>query len=334
MRKRWFLSAVIMLLVLAVGQNAWAFPDTKNDPNEAKINELQKQGVIAGEKDGSFKPQDKLTYAAGVTMLVKGLGLNIDHIKFVKKPEASDSFTKVKDGAWYSDAFIVASLNNLDIDRDVDPAAFMTREQFAHHLFQGMMEKGDYAFIEIFMELKDEADVTPAYMDSIQKLLIAKIAELDKNGKFYPKTAIKRGEAASWLHDAIVFVKENALKPDQGTKPEPFPYTDLKLATKAVNEQIQEVTVTAMAPHPGYGLRIASITFVGDQAYIQVEAVHPDKDRMYPQVITEVKATTYVASAFKPVLQDAGTSSSSNGSGTNGSSAASPAVIETSAQAR
>lgn len=309
MRKRLFLSAIIMLLVLAIGQNAWAFSDTKNDPNEAKIKELQKLGIVAGDKDGSFKPQGKLTYAAGVSMIVKGLGLNIDNMKFIKKPEASDTYTKVKDNVWYSDAFIIAYYNNLDLDKDVDPAAFMTREQFAHHLFQGILKTGDYAFIEIYMELQDEADVTPAYMDSIQKLLIAKITELDKENKFYPKETIKRGEAAAWLYHAIQFVKDQALKPDPSVKPEPFPYTDLKLTTKAVNDQIQEVTVSAMAPHPGYGLRIASITFDGDQASIQVEAVHPQEDRMYPQVITEVKATTYVASTFKPVLSKTGASS-------------------------
>ncbi|MCQ6558222.1 S-layer homology domain-containing protein [Paenibacillus mendelii] len=326
MRKRLFLSAVIMLLVLAVGQNVWAFSDTKNDPNEAKINELQKQGIVTGDKDGSFKPQDKLTYAAGVSMIVKGLGLNIDNLRFIKKPEASDYFTKAKDGAWYSDAFIIAYHNNLDIDKDVDPSAFMTREQFAHHLFQGILKKGDYAFIQIYMELKDEADVTPAYMESIQKLLITKIAELDKNNKFYPKETIKRGEAAAWLHDAILFVKDQALKPDPGIEPEPFPYTDMKLTTKAVNDQIQEVTVSAMAPHPGYGMRIASITFDGDQAIIQIEAVHPEEDRMYPQVITEVKATTYVASSYKPVLSQTGASTDGSDAVDNSSSA--PAVID------
>ncbi|MNV98802.1 hypothetical protein D3C71_1940940 [compost metagenome] len=55
-------------------------------------------------------------------------------------------------------------------------------------------------------------------------------------------------------------------------------------------------------PHPGYGFRISSIAFEGDQAIIYTEPTLPDPDKMYPQVITTVQVTAYVDAAFKPVL--------------------------------
>ncbi|RAP76922.1 S-layer homology domain-containing protein [Paenibacillus montanisoli] len=307
--KRFVLLAMMTVLFLSISQSVWAFSDTKNDPNEAKIAELQKQGILSGSgKDGAFQPNGKLTYAAGITMIVKGLGLNIDNIRFIKEPKVSDYFSKMKDNAWYAQTFIIASLNGLDIPRDTDPSAVMTREQFAHHLMKGVLKKGDFAFIDLYIMLKDEKDVTPAYMDSIQKLLITKIAQLDSSQKFYPKKSITRSDAAGWLYGAIQFVKNTPPIPPV-EEPEPFPLFDLKVTVKSVNADVNEVTVSAQAPNPGYGLRIGSISFEGNQAIIQVVPVYPDKDKMYPQVITEVKAVTYVASGLKPVLADTGASS-------------------------
>jgi hypothetical protein len=310
------LTALFLIFTLA-GQSVWAFSDTKNDPNESKIAELEKQGVLKGNQTGQFKPKDKLTYAEGIALIVRGMGLNIDNLRFIKEPKASDYFTKVNDNAWYAESFIIAFHNGLEVPKDVDPRALMTREQFAHHLFRAISAKGEYAFIELWVGIHDEADVTPAYMDSIQKLLIAKIAELDKKQNFYPKANITRSSAAAWLHDAMKFVKKQTPIP---AAPE-FPLTGLKLDVKAVNNDVNEVTVSAMAPNPGYGFKIETIWFDSDQAVIHIVPTYPKEDMMYPQVITEVKQVTYISSKYKPVLAEAGTGSASGttGAGGNGS---------------
>lgn len=309
---------IVVLLIAALSQSVWAFSDTKGHPNDAKISELQKLGILSGTgaKGDTFDPNGKLTYAAGISMIVNGLGLNIDGINFIKEPKATDSFPNMKDDAWYSNAFIIAALNGLEIPRETKPDAAMTREQFAHHLMQALLKKGDYAFIDIYVELKDEADVNSAYMGSIQKLLITNIAKLDADQKFNPKATITRGDAAGWLYDTMQFVAKNT--PVNPPDDQPYPLTDLALTVKAVNADVNEVTVSATAPHPGYGMRIASITFDGKQAVIDIEPIYPDKDKSYPQVVTELKTVTYVSSAFKPVLGDNGASTGS-GSAAGGS---------------
>lgn len=300
------------MLLLTLGQTAWAFKDVSDDPNAQKIAELKKLGIISGNTmNDTFDPQGNLTYAAGVSLIVRGLDININHIRFIKKPEASDYFTNIKDNAWYSEAFIIASLNGLDIPKTVKADDKMTREQFAHHLFQAIIKKGDYAFIEIFTLLKDEKDVNSEYADSIQKLLISKIVQLDSSSKFYPKQAITRSEADGWLYDGIKFVKETTPIPD---KPEQ-PSLDLKLSVTPVNTDVNKVTISTQVGHPGYGIRINSISFEGDQAVIYVEMTLPDPDKMYPQVITDVQVSTYVDAKYKPVLPGS-TNSSSSGSST------------------
>lgn len=69
------------------------------------------------------------------------------------------------------------------------------------------------------------------------------------------------------------------------------------------------MTVSAQAPNPGYGIRIASIRFDGGQAIVSVAVVRPKPGQMYPQVITEVSADTYVDEAYTAVLDEAAASS-------------------------
>ncbi|XEC96913.1 protease complex subunit PrcB family protein [Paenibacillus tarimensis] len=299
-KKPIFIVFLALTLLFALGQTVFAFSDTSTDPNSQKIAELKKRGILNGHKDGTFLPGGKLTNAAGVALIVKGMDLNLNDIQFIKEPKASDYFTNVKDNAWYSEAFVIAHLNGLDLPKDIDPSAAMTREQFAHSLFLAMMTKGDYAFIKLYMLIEDEADITPAYMNSVQKLLISDIIKLDKKQMFYPKEAVKRSEAAGWLHDAIIFVETTPTIPEI----EPFPLSDVKLESTKVNDDVLEVTVSAQAPHPGYGIQVTSIMFEGKRAIIYVDAVQPDPDKMYAQVITEVKATTYIGSEYEAVLAD------------------------------
>ncbi|MBP1996855.1 S-layer homology domain-containing protein [Paenibacillus eucommiae] len=303
MKKKWMLLAMSIMLIFTMAQSAWAFSDIQSSPHAEKIQALKKAGILSGEANGKFNPDGKLTYAAGVSMIVKGLDVSFARFLFNKAPLASDYFTNVKDGAWYSEAFIIAHVNGLDIPKDVKPDQLMTKEQFAHHLFRAMEANGDHAYTMQFIMVKDEADITPAYSDSVQKLLITHIAELDKEQKFAPKTEISRGEAASWLFDAMEFVANTPVGPDP--QPEPNPLTDMKLESKAINDKVNEITISAQAPHPGYGFIVTGITFNGSEAIIHTETVLPDPDKMYPQVLTEIKLVTYVGSAYKPVLDQA-----------------------------
>lgn len=312
-KKSVIILALVAMMLFSLGQTVFAFQDVKNDVNGQKIEELKKLGILKGDpKDGKYNPKGKLTYAEGVTLIVKGLDLNLDHVRFIKEPKATDYFPNVRDDAWYSDAFIVAGFYGLGLPKTIKAGDIMSREQFGHSLFQAILTKGDYAFIELFIEIKDQDEVNSDYMDSIQKLLISKIAELDSTGKFYPKKAVTRSTAAGWVYNAIQFVKDT--KP---VTPQPEqPVFDLKLNVTPVNAEVNKVTVSAQVPHPGYGIRISSIGFEGNQAVIHVETVLPDPDLMYPQVITEVKATAYVDSAYKVALSSAsGSSDASVGTG-------------------
>ncbi|MBB3109130.1 hypothetical protein FHS18_001182 [Paenibacillus phyllosphaerae] len=311
--KKTILTAAIAALALTSAHGAFAFSDTANDPNVTKIEQLQKQGILSGNQDGKYLPKEKMTFAAGITLIAKALDLDFGDKVFVKQPEASDYFTTIGNDAWYSEAFMLAGVNELGLPRDVNPSAVMSREQFAHYLFKAMITKADLAFIEIYKEYKDADDVTAAYADSIQKLLISDIVQLDASQKFYPKQAVTRSEAAAWTHDTLQLLKQHEETTAPGDDEQSnSPIYDPALTTKAINADVNEVTITAQAPNPGYGIQIESIEFEGDQAIIHIVPTYPKPDMMYPQVITDVKVTTYISSSYEPVIKvDTATSPSS-----------------------
>lgn len=251
--------------------------------------------------DQSKATNSYLSVSRAVTLLVEHMDLNIDHIKFIKEPKASDIFTRISDNASYAEAFIIAYHNGLAIPEDVDPEQKMTREWFAHLLFQAIETKGDYAFIEIFLLIEDEQDITPEYMNSIQKLLISKIASLNKNNEFRPQEQMTWGNAMVWISKAKTFVKK--MQPIEQPSELPVP-DDVELIVSNVNEDIQKVTVSwGEKPNSGYGITIDQIQFEEDKAIVYYSLHYPEPDKMYLQVITEPKAETYISSQYKPVIQ-------------------------------
>lgn len=290
-----------LLLIAAPAAPAAAFPDIASDPNGDKIMALQEAGILEGGSDGLFRPEDKLTYAAGITMIVRGLGLNLDEVPFIQKPRANDAFDFVLDGQWYSEAFITASVY-LDVPRSVKPGLSMTRERYAHHLYRGIAAAGKFALPEPELFIEDEAGIAPEYRESVNMLLLTGIAALNGDKKFEPKRAITRSEAAGMLYEAVRFLRKLEETDREQLSAAPGPLTEISLASERLNESVKAVTIRATAPHPGYGIRVSSIVFEDNTAFIHVEPVMPDPERFYPQVLTEVNTVAYIGAEYEPVL--------------------------------
>jgi hypothetical protein len=299
MKKRWgMVISLFIVLCFALSGSVLAFQDIEHHPNQAKIQSLKDKGIVSGVNAKQYNPHKHMTFAEGIQLIVKGLDLNIDHIRFIKEPLASDYYKNVKDNAWYAQSFIMAQFN-LELPADVQPNKLMTREEFAHYLFKGMMTKGEFVFIEIYMLIHDEDQIKPEYMNSIQKLLISNVVELDENDNFRPNMPITRGEAAVMLYNGLEFLKSMSTEPAMDQ--------DVMIHVEKIDVHVNKVTVSwGEKPNPGYRITIDRIEFNEDSTASIVYTTHdPDPDQMYAQVITEPKAITYVAAEYKPVLKAA-----------------------------
>ncbi|WP_079914369.1 S-layer homology domain-containing protein [Paenibacillus sp. 32352] len=309
------MTSAAILCSLSAG-SVYAFTDLDSAEQEP-VTALKDRGIVSGVDSQHFVPRGQISYAQSISMLVKGLKLSLDHVKFVKKPEASDYFKNVPNDAWYAEAFIIAKVNGLDIPEDVDPNAPITREKYANLLNDAMDAKAQLPLIKMAVILADEDDVALEYRVDMQRIYLLKIAKLGEDRKAYPKREMTRGEAATWLYNGIKLVEAHT------SKPNPPQQADITVDVQKVNEEVNKVILSREVPNPGYGLNITGIRFEADDtAVIQYEVVSPKPGMMYPQVITNAKAETFVASKYKPVAELAGGSVS----GAAGDSAASEVV--------
>lgn len=293
---------LLSLLLTATAVPAFAFSDTTSDTNAIKIDSLQHSGILSGQPGGKFNPQSPMTFSAGVSAIVKGFNLSLAAFTFDKAPQASEQFPNLKDNVWYSDAFVIAAANGLDIPKDVQPNEPMSRELFVHLLSQAINLNGNFPTILRFNHVADEASLTPAYISSVQHLLNIGVSLLDKNDSFQPKQAITRSTAAGWLYDTTEYVARMKDKESSSPVNTASPLTDYHLSSVKVNDKISEVTISATAPTPGYALKVTSIVFEGSKALITTEVNKPDPEAIVAQVLTEIKTTTYIPAGYTPVF--------------------------------
>ncbi|BBI34629.1 S-layer homology domain-containing protein [Cohnella abietis] len=239
--------------------------------------------------------KNSIDVATAVSLIVKGLDLNLGDLRFIKAPQVSDYFSKIKDNAPYAQSFIIAAHNGLGLPKDINPSAKVTKEQFAKWLFGAMSYNKDYVWTQVYQKISDDNQVTKEYMDSIQKLLSAKIITLDNKQKLYPKSNITKSFAVTVIERTAKYIKN--------TQPAATPIlTDVKLTSDKETDAITRVTISATAPHPGYGIEITSIKFEKGTATINYKTVLPDPDKVYIQITTEVNAVTYIPSSYQAVL--------------------------------
>ncbi|MGO4107838.1 S-layer homology domain-containing protein [Paenibacillus sp. YAF4_2] len=183
------------------------FKDIANSSSRVQIEALQELGIVKGVSTSEFHPEESLTGAQGIELIVRTMQLSLAAIDFKQAPTAEGFFTNVKNDAWYAESFVIAHYNGLDIPADIDPSKPLTREQFTHYLVQALEKTGQYPLIKMYINILDEKDITVDYQGTIQRALLYKIAKLDEEGNFHPQEIVDRGEAAAMLYDAHQFVE-------------------------------------------------------------------------------------------------------------------------------
>jgi hypothetical protein len=296
MKKVMTMLTAAALLCSVSASSVFAFNDIDVPEQKAPILALKARGIVSGVDAEHFAPKGRISYAQSIQLLVKGLSLNIDNMRFIKQPLASDYFTSIPNDAWYADAFIIAHLNGLAIPRDVDPNGTITREQFAHLLIQAIDTKGSFPVIKMLITLKDEDQVTPEYNYSLQRLFLHKLAK-PEDGMAYPKRELTRGEAAVWVHNAIKLVESLTEKP--------APVEEVKMRVEKVSDEVNKVILSrGEKPSSGYTIAITGIRFEEDgKAYVQYKLGDPKPEHSYLTVITEPTAVTFVSTKYEAVAE-------------------------------
>ncbi|MBM7566340.1 S-layer homology domain-containing protein [Paenibacillus sacheonensis] len=216
------MTATAAMMFAFAGQSfaaASEFKDLGNDAAKDKIVSLQQRGLIQGISADHFAPRSIMTEAQGIQLIVNALNLNLDLVRFVKEPKASDYFPNAKDDAWYANALIVAAVNGLDLPRELNPNQLLTREEFTHELIHAIEVTGKLPMIKpVVVEIADQDQINVDYSGSIMRALNYGILQLGKDGKVNPKSIIARSEAAEEIYNALEYLNAHAVSADENGK--------------------------------------------------------------------------------------------------------------------
>ncbi|WP_127490693.1 S-layer homology domain-containing protein [Paenibacillus glycanilyticus] len=201
------------------------FSDLTNIAAKDKIIALQEKGLVQGISDNLFAPNDIITAAQGIQLIVNAANLNLDLVRFLVEPKATDYFKNADNDAWYANALITASVNGVVLPADLDPNKKWTREEFTHLLISTIEAHNNLPKLKLVpVEINDNKDLTIDYDGSIQRALAYNVVKLDEQGNFHPKAEITRAEAAEQIYNVLEYVKAH---------PAPSPQPDVESETNS-----------------------------------------------------------------------------------------------------
>ncbi|MBX6396387.1 MAG: protease complex subunit PrcB family protein, partial [Alicyclobacillaceae bacterium] len=211
-----------------------------------------------------------------------------------------DYFERVQDGQWYAQAFLDCKLSGVDLPKDIDPHAFVTREQFAHYLRTALAAKGVNPVIPLFYRLfRDGDQIDPKYQADIQFLTYFGVMSVEGDA-VRPKDPVTRGSAATMLSRAALLW----MNPDgtwkSGSSDKDGSEDEVAFEVRRLNDHLNEVTLTwGEKPNGCYSLEITGIRFQGNEAVVLYRTHAPREGDICPQVVTRPAASTYVDAKYR-----------------------------------
>jgi hypothetical protein len=176
--------------------------DDLNDYAWAKkqVELLASKGIIQGTTEAAFAPQEDITRADFILLLVRALELTA---------QADSNFDDVKSDDYYYEAVSIAK--KLGITNGIDgshfnPNASITRQDMIVMLNRAMAAakrdsaKGTKSDLNVF---QDSNDISPYAIDSVSSLVKSRIIE-GNNGKIHPFDHTTRAETAVVLYRLLM----------------------------------------------------------------------------------------------------------------------------------
>jgi len=180
--------------------NDVTFSDISSVPwAKEAIEYLAARGVISGSGDGTFRPNDNVTRAEFIKMLMMALELEDE--------EAVCTFSDVKKGAWYYRP--IATAEKLGIVKGKGDGTFGVNDEILRQDMAVMIYRiaqllgidlGDDISVEPF---KDEAEISGYAKEAVAAMQRAGIIKGTGDGSFAPKNTATRAEAAVIIYRLI-----------------------------------------------------------------------------------------------------------------------------------
>lgn len=174
------------------------FQDVTKEWAKEPIEALAARGVIIGTGDGKFKPDDKVTRAEFIMMLMNVFELTDSN--------ATTTFSDIKIGTWCYDE--VATAQRLGIVKGRPDGSFgaqdeITRQDMAIMAYQAMTYAGLTSDSEIPLRFVDANSISSYALEGVTAMQTAGVISGMGNGEFVPKSKSTRAQAAVVINNIL-----------------------------------------------------------------------------------------------------------------------------------
>lgn len=176
------------------------------------VKELSARGVIKGYEDQSFKPNNQITRAEFLTMVLRGFDNNNYEENYAK---SASTFKDVSTEDWFSTAVVKGTTNGIIggySDNSFHPNSPITRAEATALLHKMIKFKyGEQIKLPIRAFSDPFSDVKPNdwYYEDVQRIYGYSIIDGDSNGtSFSPNRNLNRAEASKIINKALKGIDE------------------------------------------------------------------------------------------------------------------------------
>ena len=180
------------------------FSDIKNHSKRSEIEKTANEGIVSGNSENMFRPDDNTTVAEFVSMLLKTVGINyVDYIDAYYDTTADD---------WFSgDIQIASDVGLLDGFTD-NPRDYITRGKAALLLERALAYKnGKEIKFRNNTEINDINEADEQSRDAIRLCVDKGLIKFAGGKNFNPEEKITRAEAAESFSKTLTFMKNQKI---------------------------------------------------------------------------------------------------------------------------
>lgn len=175
---------------------------SKAHPNFQAISFLQREGVIAGYSDGSFRPDQKISRVEVLKLILEGIKVDLDNVRNLP-------YTDTDVSAWY--AKYLATAVNLEIvagypDKTFRPNETVNKVEFLKMLVEAMNVDINPEVSEfIYTDIDEKAWYAPYVQFAIEKNIFT-----IEGTKFNPIQQMQRADVAEAIYRIQLIAKTGA----------------------------------------------------------------------------------------------------------------------------
>ncbi len=180
-----------------VTANKFSDVDENNWAKQA-IDYMTDKGIVAGRGDGTFAPNDDVTRAEFVKILVNAFG-------FTQKAEGLN-FSDVNEGDWYYDFISIAFKNGLaqGMSEELFGAKEnITRQDMAVMLYNAAKASGKSVELGTLKEFSDAGDIADYAKDAVNAFASAGVINGTGDGSFAPRAFATRAQAVQIVYNLL-----------------------------------------------------------------------------------------------------------------------------------